>query len=80
MHFDVGGREVYAYTGSRPFVPSQPTVLFVHGAANDHSVEIWQTDVSRVLAHACAQVRTPISASRWSRHFPGLDHRPPCRT
>lgn len=48
--------------------------------SNDHSVEIWQTDVSRVLAHACAQVRTPISASRWSRHFPGLDHRPPCRT
>jgi pimeloyl-ACP methyl ester carboxylesterase len=38
MHFDVGGREVYAYTGSRPFVPSQPTVLFVHGAANDHGV------------------------------------------
>jgi pimeloyl-ACP methyl ester carboxylesterase len=38
MHFDVTGTSVYAYTGSRPFLPSQPTVLFVHGAANDHGV------------------------------------------
>ncbi|HEY3585289.1 MAG TPA: alpha/beta fold hydrolase [Casimicrobiaceae bacterium] len=38
MHFDVAGRSVYAYTGSRPFVAAQPTVLFVHGAANDHGV------------------------------------------
>jgi pimeloyl-ACP methyl ester carboxylesterase len=38
MQFDVAGRSVYAYTGSRPFVAAQPTVLFVHGAANDHGV------------------------------------------
>jgi pimeloyl-ACP methyl ester carboxylesterase len=38
MRLRVHDREVYAYTGSRPFVPSQPTVLFVHGAANDHGV------------------------------------------
>ncbi len=38
MQFDVAGRSVYAYTGSRPFVEAQPTVLFVHGAANDHGV------------------------------------------
>ena len=38
MHFDVAGRSVYAYTGSRPIVAAQPTVLFVHGAANDHGV------------------------------------------
>ena len=38
MNLVVGGQAVYAYTGSRPFDPSQPTVLFVHGAANDHGV------------------------------------------
>ncbi len=48
MQLEVGGREVYAYTGARPRVPSQPTVVFVHGAANDHGVWAWQ---SRYLAH-----------------------------
>ena len=38
MHFDVAGRSVYAYGGSRPFAHDRPTVLFVHGAANDHGV------------------------------------------
>ena len=38
MHLDVGGRAVYAYTGSRGFDAAQPTVMFVYGAANDHSV------------------------------------------
>ena len=48
MRFRVDGREVYAYTGSRPLVPSQPAVVFVHGAANDHSVWALQ---SRYFAH-----------------------------
>ncbi|MGE5169927.1 MAG: alpha/beta fold hydrolase [Rudaea sp.] len=38
MLFDVGGDRVYAYTGSRPFAPDLPSVLFVHGAGNDHGV------------------------------------------
>ena len=38
MQFDVAGRAIYAYTGSRPFDRGRPTVLFVHGAANDHGV------------------------------------------
>ena len=38
MRFAVGGRAVYAYSGTRPFDASRPTVLFVHGAANDHGV------------------------------------------
>ena len=38
MQLDVAGRAVYAYTGSRAFDAAQPTVMFVHGAANDHSV------------------------------------------
>jgi pimeloyl-ACP methyl ester carboxylesterase len=48
MRFDVDGREVYAYTGSRAILAAQPTVVFVHGAANDHSVWALQ---SRYFAH-----------------------------
>jgi len=38
MRFDVGGHPVYAYGGSRAFDRTLPTVVFVHGAANDHGV------------------------------------------
>ncbi|MEO8508359.1 MAG: alpha/beta hydrolase [Betaproteobacteria bacterium] len=45
---NVDAAEVYAYTGTRPLVAAQPTLLFVHGAANDHSVWALQ---SRYFAH-----------------------------
>jgi pimeloyl-ACP methyl ester carboxylesterase len=48
MRLDVGGSEVYAYTGTRPVDPAKPAVVFVHGAANDHSVWLLQ---SRYFAH-----------------------------
>jgi pimeloyl-ACP methyl ester carboxylesterase len=48
MLLRVGGRDVYAYTGVRPRVPSQPTTVFLHGAAQDHGVWAWQ---SRYFAH-----------------------------
>ena len=38
MRTAVAGHEVYAYTGSRAFVPALPTIVFVHGAAQDHGV------------------------------------------
>jgi pimeloyl-ACP methyl ester carboxylesterase len=48
VQLSVAGRAVYAYTGSRPFAPALPTILFIHGAANDHSVWALQ---SRYFAH-----------------------------
>ena len=38
MRLTVSGAEVYAYTGTRAFDAARPTVMFVHGAANDHGV------------------------------------------
>jgi pimeloyl-ACP methyl ester carboxylesterase len=35
---DVSGFTVYAYTGGRAFDAAQPSIVFVHGAGNDHSV------------------------------------------
>lgn len=48
MRLTVDGLEVYAYTGARPLLPAQPTIVFVHGAAHDHSVWALQ---SRYFAH-----------------------------
>jgi pimeloyl-ACP methyl ester carboxylesterase len=48
MLLDVAGRKAYAYTGGRTFDPALPTVVFVHGGQQDHSIWILQT---RYLAH-----------------------------
>ncbi|HTS51936.1 MAG TPA: alpha/beta hydrolase [Burkholderiales bacterium] len=38
MRIELSGRTVYAYTGTKPVVPGQRSLVFIHGAANDHSV------------------------------------------
>jgi pimeloyl-ACP methyl ester carboxylesterase len=48
VQLSVDGEDIYAYTGTRAFVAAQPSLLFVHGAANDHSVWALQ---SRYFAH-----------------------------
>jgi pimeloyl-ACP methyl ester carboxylesterase len=48
MRIEIKGSSTYAYTGSRAFDPALPTVVFVHGAAHDHSVWALQ---SRYFAH-----------------------------
>jgi pimeloyl-ACP methyl ester carboxylesterase len=48
MYIDVQSARTYCYTGGKPFDASKPTVVFIHGVLNDHSVWILQ---SRYLAH-----------------------------
>ena len=48
MNFIAQGYPAYAYTGGRPFDASMPAIVFIHGAAFDHSVWQWQ---SRYFAH-----------------------------
>jgi pimeloyl-ACP methyl ester carboxylesterase len=48
MLYDVHGAPAYAYTAGKPFIPEQPTIVFMHGAQNDHSVWALQ---SRYFAH-----------------------------
>jgi pimeloyl-ACP methyl ester carboxylesterase len=48
MRLTVDGRDAYAYTGARALARGQPAIVFVHGAANDHSVWALQ---SRYFAH-----------------------------
>ncbi len=48
MELIVNGAKTYCYTGGKPFDAAKPTVVFIHGVLNDHSVWILQT---RYLAH-----------------------------
>jgi pimeloyl-ACP methyl ester carboxylesterase len=48
MYIDVQSSKTYCYTGGKPFDASKPTLVFIHGVLNDHSVWILQ---SRYLAH-----------------------------
>jgi pimeloyl-ACP methyl ester carboxylesterase len=48
MYIPVNGATTYCYTGGKPFDAAKPTVVFIHGVLNDHSVWALQT---RYLAH-----------------------------
>ncbi|HYM31733.1 MAG TPA: alpha/beta hydrolase [Candidatus Cybelea sp.] len=48
MDLIVDGRKVYAATGGRAFDPDEPAIMFLHGAAGDHTVWALQT---RWFAH-----------------------------
>jgi pimeloyl-ACP methyl ester carboxylesterase len=48
MIVNVQGQDAYCYTGGKPFDAARPSVIFIHGAQNDHSVWCLQT---RYFAH-----------------------------
>ena len=48
MELSVNGHITYCYTGGKSFNAALPTVVFIHGVLNDHSVWALQ---SRYLAH-----------------------------
>lgn len=56
MDLSVGGARAYVYTGGRPASGAAPAVVFLHGAASDHSVFVLQT---RYLAHHGWDVLAP---------------------
>jgi pimeloyl-ACP methyl ester carboxylesterase len=49
MKLIVNGKTAYAYTANRPFDAAKPSVIFIHGAANDHSV--WQMQARSFAYH-----------------------------
>jgi pimeloyl-ACP methyl ester carboxylesterase len=56
MYLTVNGHKTYCYTGGKPFDAARPTVVFIHGVLNDHSVWILQT---RYFAHHGWNVLAP---------------------
>jgi pimeloyl-ACP methyl ester carboxylesterase len=51
MRIELSGKTVYAYTGTKPLIPGQRSVVFIHGAANDHSV--WALQSRYFAYHGC---------------------------
>ena len=43
MYLQVNGHATYCYTGGKTFDAAKPTIIFIHGVLNDHSVWILQT-------------------------------------
>ena len=43
MYLKVNQHDCYCYTGGKPFDAARPTVVFIHGVLNDHSVWSLQT-------------------------------------
>lgn len=43
MELQVNGARTFCYTGGKAFDAARPTVVFIHGVLNDHSVWILQT-------------------------------------
>ncbi|RZI61023.1 MAG: alpha/beta hydrolase [Rubrivivax sp.] len=56
IQLTVNGARTFCYTGGKPFDPAKPTVVFLHGVLNDHSVWILQT---RYFAHHGWNVLAP---------------------
>ena len=56
MNITVDGHQTFCYTGGKPFDSARPTVVFIHGVLNDHSVWILQT---RYFAHHGWNVLAP---------------------
>lgn len=56
MELSVNGALTYCYTGGKAFDATKPTVVFIHGVLNDHSVWVLQ---SRYLAHHGFNVLAP---------------------
>jgi pimeloyl-ACP methyl ester carboxylesterase len=48
MNYSINGHSTYCYTGGKTFDAAKPSIIFIHGALNDHSVWILQ---SRYLAN-----------------------------
>ena len=59
MELRVDNRQVFAATGGRPFDPSLPAVVFVHGAGMDHTVWALQTRWFAWHGHAVLAVDLP---------------------
>lgn len=59
MEFSVEGRKVFAATGGKAFDPSLPAIVFVHGAAADHTVWKLQTRYFAWHGHGVLAVDMP---------------------
>jgi pimeloyl-ACP methyl ester carboxylesterase len=68
MELKVDGRRVHAATGGRAFDPSQPAVIFLHGAGLDHT--IWQPQSRWFAWHGYAALAVDLPGHGLSEGAP----------
>ena len=68
MKFTVNGQEVFAATGGKPFDPTLPLLVFIHGAGMDHSV--WQQQARYFAHHGYAVLAVDLPAHGGSKGAP----------
>lgn len=68
MEFKVGRHKVFASTGGRAFDPAIPGIIFVHGAANDHSV--WHLPARHFAHHGFAVAAVDLPGHGRSKGAP----------
>ena len=59
MILNIDSRKAYAYTGGKEFDPAKPTLVFIHGAAHDHSVWALQSRYFAYHGHNVLAVDLP---------------------
>jgi len=64
----VAGRRAFASTGGRPFDPTRPAIVFVHGAGMDHTV--WQLQARYFAYHGRAVLAPDLPGHRRSEGPP----------
>jgi pimeloyl-ACP methyl ester carboxylesterase len=73
MQLDVNGRSAYAYTGGKPFDPTLPCVVFIHGALHDHSVWTLLARWAAHHGHAVLAVDQPGHGRSAGPPLPGME-------
>ncbi|WP_434599946.1 WD40 repeat domain-containing protein [Streptomyces sp. A5-4] len=67
------------HVGAVQAVVFHPGGRTIATAGADHTAQLWETDPRRVVTRACEIAHPVITRTEWSRYFPGLAYRPPCR-
>lgn len=70
MYLSIDNKMVYVYTAGREFDAGRPTIVFIHGAANDHSVWVLQ---SRYFAYHGWNVLAPDLPGHGKSDGPAFD-------
>ncbi len=73
MNFLVQQQPAYVDTAGKPFDPARPTVVFIHGAANDHRVWLNTTDALARFGINCLAVDLPGHGKSFANAKPRIE-------
>ena len=82
LYINIDNNKIFAYTANKKINSSLPTIIFIHGAANDHSVwglqsryfsyHGWNTVAVDLLGHGKSSGGSLKSIESYSKHLSKL--------